>query len=886
MSKTTTITPNSRRDPLMIKAELMKEITGIANTILTVLRDGPIVDILNDQPCNISSLERLLTEIDTTSLKGLCLQNAVFQYIVICKQLIQLESELVSTEGNRLKTTEKVDQCLKIILEVYKYYGFKHNNYSLERTKALWVSNAIQVGWMKWVKYKLAAFFAFHTNQPKLPENPLKQRENKDNENDHPGILLGGAAYRWTRQVFKLEDCRIHGMSPYMFKQSFLCSLLKSKAGMPRPEQEELRVQLIKTFKTLTTRPPPVTITNWAETTRLEDTKVCTDFNEEGAKAQIARTVQELFPKEFLSYSERIRPFIPSTNANFISSRKEGGSLAILVDLIKTMPKEDLQNFIQEQESSFTNERIVDENLTILDENVLTQFYKKIWELIIQKAQTETTTVDLVALAEALKVRVISKGPPYIYMAIRGIWKAIHSRLRNVKNFFCIGHPITEEYVQEILGQKLKENEGYMSGDYSAATDGLFSFCSEQAIISIAEQIGLSNFERSLCLLALTGHDITNPEDPNETKPQRRGQLMGSIMSFPILNIINCAAVRWAEEINSGKLIPLKTLKAAFNGDDIMARTTKDGYNIWSKIIQLFGLEESVGKTFFSEHFVQMNSTNFIKEDWPHEIRRVDFRRQDGKPLMDCFFRRVPLVNMGLIKGMKRSGGRLSIVDKDDRDITIGMKARELWNTLPSFCRNRCFQSFINENKELLEKTRLPWYIPEFLGGLGFPEYGKPSRQDLGIARKILLDISRYRPKNLSSISKDSFELSNKAIKITSEYRYNPLEEDVKRSDKLRQAVTLFQLFNANELTRTKGSDAIIKSSIRHNEKIWNPKKNPPMGLTIQKTFINEHLEIFKAPGEFSLADLKDQPTEIFSQARLIRSRPLIDKAIWQLLAS
>ena len=99
---------------------------------------------------------------------------------------------------------------------------------------------------------------------------------------------------------------------------------------------------------------------------------------------------------------------------------------------------------------------------------------------------------------------------------------------------------------------------------------------------------------------------------------------------------------------------------------------------------------------------------------------------------------KVPYVNMGLLYGLKRSGGHASLEDSGNYP-TFGAIARELVNSAPACLREKVLAAFIHRNTTQLKKFPIPWFIPEHLGGLGLPICGRfrPCLFDLQIARKI-----------------------------------------------------------------------------------------------------------------------------------------------------
>jgi hypothetical protein len=474
---------------------------------------------------------------------------------------------------------------------------------------------------------------------------------------------------------------------------------------------------------------------------------------------------------------------------------------------------------------------------------------EKLWFEILRIAKdsigtNENRSVSLVALAEALKTRVISKGPPELYYVLRNLWKFTHTILRQHPTFKFIGKPINWVDVQKALGKTLKENEIFLSGDYTSATDLLYSWASEAVANEIADCIKLSAVEKELFLISLTGHLIENPEEKSEFKEQARGQLMGSITSFPVLCIINAAMCRWALEVCNDKPMQLRQCPLMINGDDNALRASRDIISIWRGTTQIVGFQESLGKTFFSRDFVEMNSTTFMYEQ--DKIQDSIQSNEDGTQyVLEQHYTQVPFVNYGLIYGMQRSSARTNLSGKEGNrrsEGTIGARARELLNTCPGDLQESCYRLFIKENLAALKSHNIPWFIPEWLGGLGLPttDYFQPSELDLRMAHHIILNWKDKKPKAIKpEVTWHIRDITNKLIEPISNHSAR-VEKGTghENLELIHGYLSVNLLFDSNvgvsDLYYESEHD--LKETYRWNEKLWKPKygKLPPP-LTVQE---------------------------------------------------
>lgn len=469
---------------------------------------------------------------------------------------------------------------------------------------------------------------------------------------------------------------------------------------------------------------------------------------------ELRRSVREILgDAKPYSIEDRLRPFFPSTSANYVASRSHGGAVGYLLDegasLLEGLrrPGGYLRLSSAARDGKY---------YTVLEgEDLLSEAFKELWRRLLHRAASEQFDVAPVGLPEALKVRVITKGNPSAQTVMKPLQKYLFRALSQHNVFYSLwkGGRLDPDFLERQLGV-LREDQKWTSGDYEAATDNLHSWVSETIWDEVSSVLGLFPEERDIGRRLLTGHLILG-------KPQRRGQLMGSIISFPILCIANFALCRKVVEVDSslckGKFrpqrIPLDRWQGLINGDDCVFKTTKFGHWFWSRWgNRFFGLKESVGKTYHSDEFIEMNSRLFAYCKSAEEAlgNAYSFVKPDGSTVARFHhFVRTPLINMGLVAGLKRSGVS---VDKSDLMVgsggmagewSIGARERQLLAETVAGPNGGFGEEavalvthlFVNKHRSVLEGTGLPWYVPESFGGLGL--VGLPSKLDLQICRTI-----------------------------------------------------------------------------------------------------------------------------------------------------
>jgi len=653
-------------------------------------------------------------------------------------------------------------------------FGFDSQRYKRRAAIVTWAPHVAEVGWIKWTKYKLAAYFAFHTGQD-LPVSPSKLADN-------PGDLLTGTACRFMRRYLRTADDHADLSKRLVARLELLVSVLQSKKGMPRPDRAALDKAKKDTFATLTTH---VDHQRYAE---LPVDGVMSKFPFELLEREVRRTVEEVYRGQTFSTDRLTTAFMPSMSANYNNTRsmfgtlgmlQEEGVLAPLPEFQKIGPEVTEQRIIAEelawrmfdsrqerarfrthvsQPALTFEEWLTSENLVLSVEGRggrpstakkiyrmtnyadLDRQFEEVYFRTLARAMPELPLVEPVALPEALKVRVISKGPPNTYFCLKPVQKHMWEVLKDHPVFQLVGKPASVEALNDVIGVVLSDGEAYLSGDYKAATDNLRKELSECAWDEYCKIAGLPVNLWALGRNALTQHYFVG--DDGVPVKQQAGQLMGSIISFPILCLVNAAVCRKAMEIGESKRLTLGRRRIVrtpdgrshitwkhvprllINGDDCLFPISETGRTAWKALSTMAGLEESIGKVYYSKDFANVNSTNFVVD---HSGERDTFVQ-------------VGYVNMGLLYGLKRSGGQGAALAAD---FDLASRQRELFALAPQVVsRSVLWKHFRRHNASalaLFTENRIPWFVPKDFGGLGLePVDAEVSRDDIRIVRTMV----------------------------------------------------------------------------------------------------------------------------------------------------
>jgi len=641
-----------------------------------------------------------------------------------------------------------VVMCVQVLIRSLELSGFDSEGARFRGTTKHWIYCAAVVGdVVKFVKYKLAAYFACNMSSPSSPLDAVPVPSKGIVGIDSPGLLFGGKAYKFL-QMKKVSDKR--------WWIEWCTTVLYSKGGMPRPSDLYVSQAEMKAFTNLTTETrndDPEVILSWADESCLPECLMeQTVVSRATFTKQLSRTVQELFSGKLYTDEHRYAPFLPSTSANYINSRSGGGAVGHLIS-----DRAELMSRVRDVEKGVRGlgvHRLVPpysrrgamsmaSPVTVVDPTVMKKRFRTFMSEVTSAALEEDPVAIPLGLKESLKVRVISKGPPMLYTALKPLQKFMWSTLRREKPFELIGRPVDEWYVQKVLGGKLRKDQSFLSVDYSDATNQMKLWASDVMIDQVADVLGLSDIERKLMHKGLTGHTMRLKQKFKGKMMtleaiQKKGQLMGSVISFPFLCIINSCILRWTKELDDKRVYSLADAGIMVNGDDGCLRTTPLGMRIWSQLANFIGLVPSIGKVYFSRDFMNINSTNFTYDP---EGRWVEFEDPvRGKVWRQLHFHRTPFIRMSLFEGQKRSAG----ASQSGAPLSsLGAQCRELIAGCPEHTRERVLCGWMSKHRERLESVSVPYFIPEELGGMGLPivksdkRVLQPNQLFLRVARKI-----------------------------------------------------------------------------------------------------------------------------------------------------
>jgi len=475
---------------------------------------------------------------------------------------------------------------------------------------------------------------------------------------------------------------------------------------------------------------------------------------------QLLSTYQPATLEEHLAYYGDIdgdTRHVASTRACFEKSRDNGGQLGALMERAFLAKDKDGKMSLRHAKPfdleltriSYHTQCVVS---GVVVNNALFEHYRKpiaesLWtdsvcgEAFFYHGQSLKATIQVVL--EPLKTRVISKGESTPYYLSKPLQTKIHDILRHLGEFrpqdrgtSCmrlIGRPLSAPDLMDLDKNRVEGGVGrfeWFSIDYSAATDGLSARLSARIMERILR--GQRSDLLPIWMSVLAPHLCRYPFPHDDVLPiqQVNGQLMGSILSFPILCLANLGLYLYAIR-DDDRSLRKKMRGVLVNGDDMLYVARRSRWATHVALGEKVGLRMSPGKAYHDPVFANANSAcfhfplrsresgtkSFINWTYPdgHQEGEVElFRRYTPKA--------IPFLNAGLYFGQNKvmnkvaeTGSevqsRVSVIEELLRGVRPGVRSR----------LQQIYAGYLKRHsKDLFKETGFRnLFISRGLGGMG-----------------------------------------------------------------------------------------------------------------------------------------------------------------------
>jgi len=195
---------------------------------------------------------------------------------------------------------------------------------------------------------------------------------------------------------------------------------------------------------------------------------------------------------------------------------------------------------------------------------------------------------------------------------VKRVLTPVHNALYNhITSFgWCVRGDVQREDFVAVAGD-LREGEVFISGDYKSATDNIFLSTVDVIVDEIAKSPELTEEERRVLVGSFSDLRYKKSSCALERAklPIKRGSMMGNLVSFPLLCLLNKACWDIACDVRAGGRERKRV--GRFNGDDCMFAGDTAFFETWRRVTAVYGLIVNEEKTGCSRRWLELNSQSY-----------------------------------------------------------------------------------------------------------------------------------------------------------------------------------------------------------------------------------------------------------------------------------
>jgi len=201
------------------------------------------------------------------------------------------------------------------------------------------------------------------------------------------------------------------------------------------------------------------------------------------------------------------------------------------------------------------------------------------------------------------KHRVVTMQSAEVKRVLAPVHNALYDHISSFG--WCVRGDVTKGDFEAVLDD-LKVGEDVISGDYQSATDNIYLPAVEAIVDVISECPELTEEQRSVLLESFSS--LRWRSQAGAQHAIKRGSMMGNLVSFPLLCLLNKACHDIARNVDAGKR---NVRTGRFNGDDCCFAGDTRFFGIWRHVTGIFGLVVNEEKTGRSRRWMELNSSIF-----------------------------------------------------------------------------------------------------------------------------------------------------------------------------------------------------------------------------------------------------------------------------------
>lgn len=229
--------------------------------------------------------------------------------------------------------------------------------------------------------------------------------------------------------------------------------------------------------------------------------------------------------------------------------------------------------------------------------------------LSVSDSESDLTPVNRLRLGCAKtkgKSRVVTMQSARVKRVLTPVHNALYNHITSFG--WCVRGNV-EKGDFEVVANDLRDGESLISGDYVAATDNIFLESVEVIVDEISKSKELTEVERDVLVGSFDDIEVKLGTCLAEEHHKiYRGSMMGNLVSFPILCLLNKACFDIACNIRDPDD---RSRKGRFNGDDCMFAGDMPFMTTWRDVTARYGFIVNEEKTGFSRKRLELNSQTY-----------------------------------------------------------------------------------------------------------------------------------------------------------------------------------------------------------------------------------------------------------------------------------
>jgi len=202
------------------------------------------------------------------------------------------------------------------------------------------------------------------------------------------------------------------------------------------------------------------------------------------------------------------------------------------------------------------------------------------------------------------KLRVVTMQSAYVKRVLTPVHRAIYDFISSFG--WCVRGDVTTGDFRAVAQFAGVSGEKIISGDYTAATDNIYLPAVRAVVEVLSEDPRLTAEEKAVLVGSFENLRWTDRLG-HEAHPIRRGSMMGNLISFPVLCLLN----KSCHDIAANKVYGPTQRTGRFNGDDCLFAGKTEMYDAWRETTRCFGFEVNEEKTEFEHDWADLNSQCF-----------------------------------------------------------------------------------------------------------------------------------------------------------------------------------------------------------------------------------------------------------------------------------